>query len=283
VLDVHPVSRTCDSTRTQRVSNSRSSRLHFQRWQVTTFPPSRRLVNACNIAAEPRSVLSGNSSADSLGGPSCESQWAHKSFSAITQHLPVGLDGLTTNQHNNNSCSSNSQQLPCDNQSPFELDGGNYLPSPGISFFSTTPEVVQMTTVTQIPDVDLYSLEQPLESAVPLAVLSPRSDMMWPNWPPNLPSPELLRHLCVAKAYRYSFVSKLTRLTSFRIEVFFTYQTNARRLFHVPTFMNSLTLPPSHPRFPISPVLHAICAISPMYTAAALTLASLAGQSVSKA
>ena len=31
--------------------------------------------------------------------------------------------------------------------------------------------------------------------------------------------------------------------------------------------MASLSLPPSDPRFPIAPVLHAICSISPMYTA----------------
>ena len=70
-----------------------------------------------------------------------------------------------------------------------------------------------MATVPHIPDVDLDSL-QPLDSVVPLAVLSPRSDMMWPNWPPNLPSPELMRHLCVSKAYTYSFVSKLICLPS---------------------------------------------------------------------
>ena len=65
----------------------------------------------------------------------------------------------------------------------------------------------------------------------------------------------------------------------FSTEVFFTHQTNARRLFHAPTFMKSLTLPPSHPQFPITPILHAICAISPIYTAAALLSHSRAGQS----
>lgn len=32
--------------------------------------------------------------------------------------------------------------------------------------------------------------------------------------------------------------------------------------------MASLMLPPSHPDFPIDPILHAICAVSPLYTAA---------------
>jgi len=26
---------------------------------------------------------------------------------------------------------------------------------------------------------------------------SPKLEMMWPNWPPGLPPPDLLRHLCV--------------------------------------------------------------------------------------
>jgi hypothetical protein len=28
----------------------------------------------------------------------------------------------------------------------------------------------------------------------------PMLDMMWPNWPPDLPSPKLLFHLCVPRA-----------------------------------------------------------------------------------
>lgn len=32
--------------------------------------------------------------------------------------------------------------------------------------------------------------------------------------------------------------------------------------------MTSLALPPSHPKFPSSPVLHAICAVGSLYTAA---------------
>ncbi|KAF9473114.1 hypothetical protein BDN70DRAFT_886156 [Pholiota conissans] len=73
------------------------------------------------------------------------------------------------------------------------------------------------------------------------------SDIMWPNWPPSLPSPELLRHL---------------------VDVFFVFHPHANRLFHFPSFMNSLVLPPSHPKFPSLPVLHAICAIGSLYTAA---------------
>ncbi|TFK30536.1 hypothetical protein FA15DRAFT_662508 [Coprinopsis marcescibilis] len=72
-------------------------------------------------------------------------------------------------------------------------------------------------------------------------------DLIWPNWPTRLPPPDLMRHL---------------------VEVFFVFHPHAPRLFHVPTFMNSLALPPTHPKFPATPVLHAICAIGSLYTAA---------------
>ncbi|KAK0456553.1 hypothetical protein EV421DRAFT_1895773 [Armillaria borealis] len=70
-------------------------------------------------------------------------------------------------------------------------------------------------------------------------------DVLWPNWPPNLPEPELLRHL---------------------VEVFFLFHPHATRLFHATSFMTSLSLPPAHPRFPAPPVLHAICAVGSLYT-----------------
>ncbi|KAJ3537494.1 hypothetical protein NM688_g6679 [Phlebia brevispora] len=66
-------------------------------------------------------------------------------------------------------------------------------------------------------------------------------------WPPNLPSPEITRHL---------------------VEAFFTYHIHANRLFHVPTFMASLELLPTDPRFPSSAILHAMCAVGSLYSAA---------------
>lgn len=57
-------------------------------------------------------------------------------------------------------------------------------------------------------------------------------------------------------------------LTFARVDVFFTFHPHAGRLFHMPSFMNSLSLPPTHPKFPSLPVLHAICAIGSLYTAA---------------
>lgn len=66
------------------------------------------------------------------------------------------------------------------------------------------------------------------------------------TWPPNLPRPDITRHL---------------------VEAFFTYHMHANRMFHVSTFMASLELLPTDPRFPNPAVLHAMCAVGSLYTA----------------
>ncbi|TFY75169.1 hypothetical protein EWM64_g8842 [Hericium alpestre] len=53
-----------------------------------------------------------------------------------------------------------------------------------------------------------------------------------------------------------------------RVEIFFAFHPHAGRLFHGPSFMSSLTLPPTHPKFPSTAVLHAICAVGSLYTVA---------------
>ncbi|KAF7796741.1 hypothetical protein EIP86_007924 [Pleurotus ostreatoroseus] len=67
------------------------------------------------------------------------------------------------------------------------------------------------------------------------------------GWPPNLPPPEITRHL---------------------VETFFQFHIHANRLFHAPTFMASLELLPTDPRFPSPAVLHAMCAVGSLYSAA---------------
>ncbi|KAJ7492527.1 hypothetical protein FB451DRAFT_1218642 [Mycena latifolia] len=52
------------------------------------------------------------------------------------------------------------------------------------------------------------------------------------------------------------------------VEVFFVFHPHANRVLHYPSFMVSLTLSPSHPKFPAAPILHAICALGSLYTAA---------------
>lgn len=78
-------------------------------------------------------------------------------------------------------------------------------------------------------------------------LLSSNTDVIWPHWPVNLPHPELIRHL---------------------VDMFFLFHPHASRLFHRGTFIASLSYPPDHPDFPIAPVIHAICAVSAIYTAA---------------
>ncbi|KIK71105.1 hypothetical protein GYMLUDRAFT_33231 [Collybiopsis luxurians FD-317 M1] len=87
-----------------------------------------------------------------------------------------------------------------------------------------------------------------LVHAAPLSLPTmPTMDVSWTHWPNDLPGPELLRHL---------------------VDVFFTFHPHAGQLFHAPTFMTFLTLPPNHPKFPATPVLHAICAVGASYTSA---------------
>lgn len=57
-------------------------------------------------------------------------------------------------------------------------------------------------------------------------------------------------------------------LTLCRVEAFFAYHMHATRLFHAATFMASLDLLPTDSRFPHPSVLHAMCAVGSLYTAA---------------
>ncbi|KAJ7070941.1 hypothetical protein C8F01DRAFT_1108418 [Mycena amicta] len=104
---------------------------------------------------------------------------------------------------------------------------------------------------------DMDILASALSPSFDLPVLASSSDgspksgtgleMIWPNYPPGIPSPDLLRHL---------------------VEVFFVFHPHAKRVIHYPSFMAALSLSPNHPKFPIAPILHAICALGALYTAA---------------
>ncbi|KAJ8084117.1 hypothetical protein PM082_002884 [Marasmius tenuissimus] len=74
---------------------------------------------------------------------------------------------------------------------------------------------------------------------------NPLDTMFFSNWPPHLPEPALLHYL---------------------VELLFLYHPHTSQLLHKPTFMASLVLPPDHPKFPATPVLHAICALASAYT-----------------
>ncbi|KAG6847422.1 hypothetical protein H0H93_008217 [Arthromyces matolae] len=147
-------------------------------------------------------------------------------------------------------------------QSSFPPESGS--PSP---FKITNPESNNITLSTQIsspksPALPHYQngasvsgdFQQDISSTrvfsgsehVPLPGPSLDLDVLWTNWPPNLPGPELLHHL---------------------VEVFFRFHPHANRIFHPASFKSTLSLPPSHVKFPSTPVLHAICAIGSFYTA----------------
>ncbi|KAI0673438.1 hypothetical protein C8Q78DRAFT_968112 [Trametes maxima] len=71
-----------------------------------------------------------------------------------------------------------------------------------------------------------------------------------PGWPRNLPTHPYLRHF---------------------VEAFLTFTPGVSRMFHTSTFLASLSLPAAHPKFPPPAVLHAMCAMGSMYTAAVPT------------
>ncbi|OCF35875.1 hypothetical protein I316_02368 [Kwoniella heveanensis BCC8398] len=75
----------------------------------------------------------------------------------------------------------------------------------------------------------------------------PFLELLWPGWPPKLPTPAMLDHL---------------------VETFFASVPSVPRCIHRQTFLTRLALPPTHPDFPHTSLLHAICAAAARYTAA---------------
>ncbi|WVQ95303.1 hypothetical protein IAU59_002398 [Kwoniella sp. CBS 9459] len=75
----------------------------------------------------------------------------------------------------------------------------------------------------------------------------PFLELLWPGWPPKLPTPAMLDHL---------------------VETFFASVPSVPRSIHRQTFLTRLALPPTNPDFPHTSLLHAICAAAARYTAA---------------
>nr|XP_031862623.1 uncharacterized protein CI109_002121 [Kwoniella shandongensis]KAA5529695.1 hypothetical protein CI109_002121 [Kwoniella shandongensis] len=72
-------------------------------------------------------------------------------------------------------------------------------------------------------------------------------DLLWPGWPPTLPTPAMVDHL---------------------VETFFTMVPSIGRIIHRQTFLTRLALPPTHADFPHRALLHAMCAAASSYSAA---------------
>lgn len=59
--------------------------------------------------------------------------------------------------------------------------------------------------------------------------------------------------------------------SSSSVEVFFSSVPHANRILYKDYFMSALSLPPSDPAFPQISVLHAVCAVSSLFTQAVIT------------
>ncbi|KAL7412011.1 hypothetical protein BDY24DRAFT_394313 [Mrakia frigida] len=70
-------------------------------------------------------------------------------------------------------------------------------------------------------------------------------DLLWPGYPPHLPSPGFLQHV---------------------VEVYFNAVPMSNYLLNRTRFVTRMALPPTHELFPHPAVLHSICAIAARYT-----------------
>ncbi|KAL5535512.1 hypothetical protein ACEPAF_3606 [Sanghuangporus sanghuang] len=152
-----------------------------------------------------------------------------------------------------------------DSMSPPGSSSSGVPSSSGRPTYNNLPNISTVATLNQgLP----YAQSQPFSPIIP-AHISPvntpplnfssgsagesksatnhTTQILWPNWPHDLPSFDLLQHL---------------------VEVFLAFQPHAGRLFHGPTFLASLSLPATHANFPHIAILHAISAVGSLYTPA---------------
>ncbi|TYJ54810.1 hypothetical protein B9479_004481 [Cryptococcus floricola] len=86
-------------------------------------------------------------------------------------------------------------------------------------------------------------------------------DMLWPGWPPTLPTPSMVDHLA---------------------ETFFKFVPSISRVINRQSFFSRLALPPTHSDFPQRALIHAICAVAARYTAAVSIVMGHWGQAHSR-
>ena len=142
----------------------------------------------------------------------------------------------------------------------FGFHDGSQIPPMHFPTASALDELAGVASLMGSPPFD--TLSHGLEHAGHQAY--PKSwglDVTDPSWPRNLPNVSLLRQLSVPFLY-----SMIHWTNCRRIEAFFTFTPLAERLFHKPSFMNLLSLPTTHLKFPAPAILHAMCALGSMYT-----------------
>lgn len=89
--------------------------------------------------------------------------------------------------------------------------------------------------------------------------------LLYPGWSSDLPNPTLVKSLCVL----YFEADSCARGTSSGLFARLRIQLDCLAgLINRSKFMTSLSLPPSHPRFPSTALLHAICGIACLYMTA---------------
>ncbi|KAL4266915.1 Transcription factor domain-containing protein [Pleurotus pulmonarius] len=143
--------------------------------------------------------------------------------------------------------------------SPGPSHSGPMLVSPSISHsgisVSSPLSTPPVTTVNINPDAGSLPALTDATAATqnayftrsqPQGTTTSTSSLIYSNWPTRLPEPDLLRHL---------------------VELFFVFHPHSNRLLHASSFLTTLSFPPHHPKFPSTPLLHAICAIGSLYTA----------------
>ncbi|KAI9460975.1 hypothetical protein BJY52DRAFT_1360887 [Lactarius psammicola] len=142
-----------------------------------------------------------------------------------------------------------------DSLSPSRSQSPNYLRPPSSHHLHQSPS---SGTVTLSPDLEPSGITTPSPwhhtaadpNAVPSGspeVLSCQpghhsdslSGLIYSGWNSDLPEPDVLDHY---------------------IDVFFKCDPCGSRIFHRPDFLVSMKLPPKHPGFPHTAILHAICA-----------------------
>jgi hypothetical protein len=153
------------------------------------------------------------------------------------------------------SSGSSTHSPQSDGTSP-QRSGSDLSPLSGAAAvdFDTTTQHLPTSGFT--PPADLFDYLSTVSTNTPAQTTgdtestspsppAPNLSLIFPNYPENLPHPELLFHL---------------------IDVFFSSVPFATQLLHKPSFLTSLSYPPGDARFPHATILHAISGLASIYS-----------------
>ncbi|KAI0345199.1 hypothetical protein BDW22DRAFT_1482423 [Trametopsis cervina] len=236
--------------------------------QTTTAAPKSRYERLENRINELESLLHDKSTGSSESSPGAGSSRPPSSEASEHSSLPTPTDfGPLPTHHQHNALAA-----------PGHMDSGDwskaYFSSQGppeniniLEFPGFSGPLDQLAGIASLidssPPADRASASTPASSSRDQSVMSPAiqgetayahraetpntdnsQGVVYGSWPAKLPDMTATRHL---------------------VQAFFTYYIHAGRMYHAPSFMASLDLHPSDPKFPPRAVLHAMCAIGSMY------------------